>query len=139
MENGGGPVYDMGVYCINAARYLFQAEPTEVFASSARNGESRFRKVDEMTSVVMRFPEDRLATFTCSFGTADISRYTLIGTKGSLTADPAYEYAMGIQHQVKIGKKTMTRNFPKRDQFAAELISWQTGNRECAISFGGLT
>ena len=122
VENAGGPVYDMGVYCINAARYLFQAEPTEAFASSARNGESRFRKVDEMTSVVMRFPEDRLATFTCSFGAADISRYTLIGTEGSLTADPAYEYAMGIKHQASIGKKTMTRKFPKRDQFAAELI-----------------
>ena len=31
-ERGGGPVYDMGVYCINAARYLFRAEPTEIFA-----------------------------------------------------------------------------------------------------------
>ena len=27
---GGGPVYDLGVYCINAARYLFRAEPEEV-------------------------------------------------------------------------------------------------------------
>src|SRR5207253_10902066 len=35
VEKGGGPVYDMGVYCINAARYLFQAEPTAVLASSA--------------------------------------------------------------------------------------------------------
>src|SRR5579863_7379635 len=66
VENGGGPVYDMGVYCINAARYLFQAEPTEVLAYSANNGEPRFEKVDEMSSVVMRFPENRLATFTCS-------------------------------------------------------------------------
>src|ERR1700730_8761741 len=82
VEKGGGPVYDMGVYCINAARYLFQAEPTEVFASSANNGETRFRKVDEMTSAVMRFPEERLATFTCSFGAADISRHTLVGTEG---------------------------------------------------------
>src|SRR4051794_8320796 len=35
VEKGGGPVYDMGVYCINAARYLFQAEPSELFAVSA--------------------------------------------------------------------------------------------------------
>jgi glucose-fructose oxidoreductase len=35
---GGGPVYDMGVYCINAARYLFRAEPTEILAASANNG-----------------------------------------------------------------------------------------------------
>ena len=50
-----------------------------------------------MTSVLMRFPEERLATFTCSFGAADVSRYTLIGTKGSLTAEPAYDYSMGLE------------------------------------------
>ena len=43
-RRGGGPVYDMGVYCINAARYLFQAEPTGLLASSANNGEQRFRR-----------------------------------------------------------------------------------------------
>jgi predicted dehydrogenase len=122
VENGGGPVYDMGVYCVNAARYLFRAEPIEVFACSANNGESRFRKVDEMTSVTMRFPEDRLATFICSFGAADISRYSLIGTKGLLTADPAYDYTVAIKHRLTMGEKMITRNFPKRDQFAAELI-----------------
>ncbi|MCU1302219.1 MAG: oxidoreductase domain protein [Candidatus Sulfotelmatobacter sp.] len=122
VEKGGGPVYDMGVYCINAARYLFQTEPIEVTAFSANDGEKRFQKVDEMTSVVMRFPQERLATFTCSFGAADIGRYTLIGSKGTLTADPAYEYASAMKHQVKIGEKTISKTFRKRDQFAAELI-----------------
>jgi predicted dehydrogenase len=122
VEKGGGPVYDMGVYCINAARYLFQAEPTAVLASSANDGESRFRQVDEMTSVLMRFPGERLATFTCSFGAADVSRYSLIGTKGTLTAEPAYDYSMALKHRLTIGEKTSTRTFPKRDQFAAELI-----------------
>ena len=122
VEKGGGPVYDMGIYCINAARYLFQAEPALVLASSANDGEKRFRGIDEMTSVVMHFPGERLATFTCSFGAADVSRYTVIGTKGSLTAEPGYDYSIGLRHQLTIGEKTSTRNFPKRDQFAAELI-----------------
>jgi predicted dehydrogenase len=119
---GGGPVYDMGVYCINAARYLFGAEPTEVFAVGANNGEERFQHVEEMTSVVMRFPHERIATFTCSFGACDVSRYALIGTKGVLRADPAYEYAMAIKQQLVIGDKKTSRTFPKRDQFAAELL-----------------
>jgi len=122
VEKGGGPIYDMGVYCINAARYLFQAEPMAVVACSANNGENRFRRIDEMTSVLMRFPEERLAKFTCSFGAADVSRYTLVGTKGVLTAEPAYDYSVGLQHQLTIGEKRSTRRFPKRDQFAAELI-----------------
>ncbi len=122
VEKGGGPVYDMGVYCINAARYLFQDEPTSVIAASAKNGEKRFEKIDEMTSVVMRFPDERLAAFTCSFGAADISRYTVIGTKGILTAEPAYDYSMALKHQLTIGEKTKKKTFPKRDQFAAELV-----------------
>jgi glucose-fructose oxidoreductase len=47
---GGGSLYDIGIYCINAARYLYRAEPTEVFAYSARNDDPRFREVDEMTT-----------------------------------------------------------------------------------------
>lgn len=122
VARGGGPLYDMGVYCINAARYLFRGEPTEVTAVTANNGEKRFKSVEEMTSVVMRFPEERIAIFTCSFGAADISRYTLIGTEGILALDPAYEYATAIQHHLTAGGKTKTRKFEKRDQFAAELV-----------------
>jgi predicted dehydrogenase len=122
VKRGGGSLYDMGVYCINAARYLFRAEPVSVFAFSANNGEKRFQQVEEMLSVVMRFPEERLASFTCSFGATDISRYTLIGGKGVLTADPAYDYALPLKHQLTIGGKTRTRTFPKRDQFAAQLV-----------------
>jgi glucose-fructose oxidoreductase len=122
VERGGGPVYDMGVYCINAARYLFRDEPFELMAFSANNGDERFSKVEEMTSVTMRFPGERLATFTCSFGSADVSRYTLVGTKGTLTAEPAYEYASGITYRTTIDGKTKPRKIPKRDQFAAELI-----------------
>lgn len=122
VTRGGGPVYDMGVYCINACRYLFAAEPLEVIASAGNNGEERFKLVEEMMSVVMRFPQGRVATFTCSFGAADISRYTLIGTKGVLRADPAYEYAIALKHQVTVGEKTTKKTFPKRDQFAAQIF-----------------
>ena len=121
VARGGGPLYDMGVYCINAARYLFRAEPIEVSALAECKPEGRFQRVEEMVSVVMRFPEERVATLTCSFGAADTSRYTLVGTKGSLRADPAYEYAEGIKLEISTGGQSKIRTFPKRDQFAAEL------------------
>uniref|UniRef100_UPI00286DF8A0 Gfo/Idh/MocA family protein n=1 Tax=Chamaesiphon sp. VAR_69_metabat_338 TaxID=2964704 RepID=UPI00286DF8A0 len=53
--SGGGTLEDIGIYCINAARYIFQAEPTAVFATSASNGEERFREVAEMTSAILHF------------------------------------------------------------------------------------
>ena len=65
---GGGPLYDLGVYCINAARYFFREEPEEVFAFSSRGHDRRFAEVDEMTSAMLRFPGGRLAQFACSFG-----------------------------------------------------------------------
>lgn len=121
VSKGGGSVYDMGVYCINAARYLLRSEPIEVSAVAAGRGDSRFLKTEEMVSVVMGFPADRLATFTCGFGAANVGRYSLIGTKGMLVADPAYGYAKAIEQQVTIDGKVTGRKFPKRDQFAAEL------------------
>lgn len=122
VEEGGGPVYDMGVYCINAARYVFRSEPSEVFAVTATGDGPRFQTAGEMASVVLRFPDDRLANFTCSFGAADVSRYSLIGSKGVLTADPAYEYAIPLRHQLTVDGKTTVLEYPQRDQFAAELI-----------------
>ncbi len=122
VARGGGPVYDMGVYCINAARYLFRAEPIEISATTASRREKRFQLVEEMASVMMRFPEERIATFTCSFGAADVGRYSLTGTKGTLEADPAYGYVKDIEQEITIGGKKKTRKFPKRDQFAAEIV-----------------
>jgi glucose-fructose oxidoreductase len=122
ISRGGGAVYDMGVYCINAARYLFRDEPIEVMGYSASNGEKRFQNVDETSSAILRFPGDRVASFTCSFGAAPTDRYTLVGTKGALVVDPAYEYSTGIKHRLTVEGKTMVREFPHRDQFAAELV-----------------
>jgi glucose-fructose oxidoreductase len=121
-EKGGGPLYDIGIYCINAARYLFRAEPTEVFAWTASLGDDRFAETPEMASAILRFPVERLAAFTCSFNGADSGWYQVGGTKGVLRVDPAYEYAAPLRHQLTVDEKTTRKSFPKRDQFAPELV-----------------
>ena len=121
-DQGGGTLYDLGIYCINAARYIFQAEPQEAFAYSSRNGDRRFREIDEMSSALLRFPHGRLCSFTSSFGAMDAASYEIIGTKGRLRVDPAYEYAMALRHYLTVGDKTTSRTFRKRDQFAPELL-----------------
>jgi predicted dehydrogenase len=130
-ELGGGTLYDIGIYCINAVRNLFGAEPMEVVAFSANNGDQRFLQCEETTSAILRFPgRERLATFTCSFGAADVSNYRVVGSKGDLMMDPAYEYAEELKQRVTINGRTRERTFAKRDQFAPELISFS----ECILS-----
>ncbi|UBF26542.1 Gfo/Idh/MocA family oxidoreductase [Kovacikia minuta CCNUW1] len=119
---GGGTLNDIGIYCINAARYLFQDEPIEVFATSANNGEPRFSEVAEMTSAILRFPGDRLATFTCSFGAAKVSTYQIVGTKGDLQVDPAYATQGDVKHKLTINGETQEQTFPSHDQIAAEFV-----------------
>ena len=89
---GGHPLLDMGVYCVNAARYLFRAEPIEVTAFAATGNDPRFAKVPEMVSAVMRFPGERLASFVCGFGEAKASAYQVLGTKGDIRLDPAFAH-----------------------------------------------
>jgi glucose-fructose oxidoreductase len=115
---GGGTLYDIGIYCINAARALFRDEPLEVRAMAAGS----IGDVEETLSALLRFPGERLAAFTCSFGAADVSEYRLAGTKGDLAVEPAYEYAMALQHRLTLNGERKERRFAKRDQFAPELL-----------------
>jgi glucose-fructose oxidoreductase len=118
----GGPLQDIGIYCINAARAVFGAEPERVWASAATHGDPKFREVPATVAATLRFPGDRLASFTCSFSAADRSVYSIVGTKGSLTMEPAYEYAEGLAYQLRIGERRRRKKFPKSDQFAPELL-----------------
>ena len=116
---GGGTLYDIGVYCINAARSLFRDEPGEVRAAAA----GAIGDVEESVSAILRFSNERLAAFTCSFGATKVSEYRLVGTKGELAVDPAYEYAQPLEHRLSLdGNLVSERRFAKRDQFAPELL-----------------
>ena len=121
-ELGGGPEWDIGIYCQNAARYVFADEPTHVWATATNSGDPRFEEVPETVHVILKFPGERIANFICSFGAADRSRYEVVGTKGSVVVDPAYEYAEGLGYELTVGEKKKKKKFAKSDQFAPELI-----------------
>jgi glucose-fructose oxidoreductase len=129
-EKGGGPVYDIGVYCINAARYLFQDEPLAVTATFAYSDEPRFSECESAASVTLRFSNDRLATFTCGFGTEKASRYSVVGTHGMLTMDPAYSYEQDIRQELTIQGRTRKRTFKAGDQFGPQLSYFS----DCVLS-----
>ena len=120
-RRGSGPIYDIGVYCVNAARYLFRAEPIEVLALKAAGRDPRFTSIDEAYAVTLRFPDEQLAQFVCSFGAFSRAHYEVIGTDGVITLDHAYEYDEEMTMRVEGMHGTKTRMFPKRDQIAAEV------------------
>jgi predicted dehydrogenase len=118
---GGGPLFDLGIYCINAANYCFGETPLEVVGLAASGEDSRFQEVDESVSAVLKYPGGKLATFTCSFGAASSSYFHVSGSKGSVCLDPAFDFEMPLAQYLTLGGKTRKKSFPLRDQFAPEL------------------
>jgi predicted dehydrogenase len=119
---GGHPLLDVGIYCVNAARYLFRAEPIEVTAFVATGDDPKFKDVPEMVSAVMRFPGEKLASFTCGFGEAKASAYQVLGTRGDIRVDPAYGHVGERAMTVTVDGKSKDTKFPDCDQIAPEIV-----------------
>jgi glucose-fructose oxidoreductase len=121
-RDGAGPLYDIGIYCINAARYLFRREPYEVVAMTLPHRvDARFRVTDEAIAATLRFPDDRVAQFVASYGAADSARYELHGTDGTLVLDHAYDLAETMKLELVRDGRTRTRTYRRRDQVGAEV------------------
>jgi predicted dehydrogenase len=101
----GGPLGDVGIYSINAARYVTGEEPVEVtaFANQPKD-DPRFREVPESVVYTMRFPSGALAHCDCSFGAATDRRYTVHCAKGTIAMNPAFSYS-GLRLRVKQGEE----------------------------------
>jgi len=124
-DRGGGAIWDLGVYCINAARYLFRADPIEVFALRMdRPDDERFKDVHEGMSVLLKFPGERVAQFIVSFGSYEEDLYRIVGTKGHIELRDGYEYQGPRELHVSIGGRERVREFKPADQFAPELIAF---------------
>lgn len=121
-EHWGGPLQDIGVYCLNAARHVFRAEPLEAMAMTGHGGgDVRFGEVEEMIAATLRFPGDRLAQFTASFGADDVDTYRVVGTKGSIELNHAYRLDCPMTMRVSIGGKISETAFPQFDHFSGQV------------------
>ncbi len=87
-------------------------------ALSVNSGVARLSEVDESTGALLRFDGERVAAFVTSFNAADVAEYRIVGTKGQLHVNPAYEYAEGLAYELTIGGRTQKKRIGKRDQFA---------------------
>ena len=124
-KNGelAGPVFDMGPYPVNAARYVFEDEPTEVVSAvGTKHSRSGFpQNFYDTVAVTLRFPENRLAQFNLSYFGNSSNSLIAVGTKGTLELDPAYTFGKGLEQIVTIGERKETHSFKNTDHFAGEL------------------
>jgi predicted dehydrogenase len=116
-----GPVLDMAPYPVNAVRNLFGAEPTEVSAFGSRHANSGLGDFDDTVTVMLRFPEGRLAHFVVSYYGNAIDTYTVLGTKGSLQVQPGYTYGKSLEHSLTIGDKKDNVSYKNTDHFGGEM------------------
>lgn len=107
---GGGPVGDVGVYSINAARYVLNEEPAEVTAYACKpEDDPRFREVPESVTFVMRYPSGAVASCLCSFGVAESRHYRVHCEKGYIDMDPAFSYR-GLRLRTKAEDDGLTES-----------------------------
>ncbi len=100
--SGGGPLPDMGIYSLNACRYLTGEEPKSFEAyASVMDGDGRFDSVEESVSWTMKFPSGIVACCNTTYGAPMDGYYRVHGSKGVLTAQPAFAY-QGIKLTVSV-------------------------------------
>ena len=118
---GGGALMDIGIYSLQAARYLTGEEPVELTAMShSTPGDERFKEVEETINFQLRFPSGALASCSSSYGLAGQNRYRVLTAKGWFELEPATSYS-GLRMRVRRGNVIEERTLPVRDHFAMEM------------------
>jgi predicted dehydrogenase len=118
---GGGSLMDIGIYALNASRYLSGEEPTELTAMTYTTpGDARFKEVEETINFQLRFPSGILANCSSSYGYDSQNRYRVVGTDGWVELEPATIYS-GLRMRVHRKNVLEEVQLPVRDHFALEM------------------
>ena len=121
-EHWGGPLQDVGVYCVNAARHVFAEEPIEATAIIHQpKDDTRFSEVEASVAATLRFPSGGIAQFIVSFGAADMGGYKVVGTSGDLELDPGYRFETATKMRLRRGDVIEETAFPQIDHFGAQV------------------
>jgi predicted dehydrogenase len=118
---GGGPMMDLGVYCVNTTRWLVDEDPIEASAHSWRHKAARFRNVEEGISFRLNFRSGLVVQGSSTYSAAMSSFIFVQGTKGWASLAPAFpfEYERTVTGQIE-GRK-FERKFRILDEFALEI------------------
>ena len=116
---GGGALYDVGVYPLNAARFHFGAEPVVVAAVAGRDAETG---VDEHTAAVLEFEDGRTASIECGFDQTFTTCYELAGSEGTITTERAFQPGDGpVTVTIRKGEDVRTETTAGADHYQREI------------------
>ncbi len=122
---GGGSLPDVGIYCLNAFRYLTGEEPVEVTGRVTRpKDDPRFHEVEDIAVFTLLFPSGVIATGTSGYSFHEDRRLRCAATDAWFGMDPAFSYNGLLTHiGRKLGPQTSveTRSFAPKSQFAVEM------------------
>jgi predicted dehydrogenase len=130
-RSGGGALPDIGIYCLNATRYLTGEEPIEISAQMfSTPGDSRFKSVEESIQFHLRFPNGITASCLSSYGVYNSKRLQIYAENGLIDMDPAFAYR-GIQLSSRSGPiqqeaDKIQYQLPTSNQFAREIDHMST-------------
>ena len=114
---GSGSLFDIGIYGLNAARFLVGEEPVEVRAQLyAPPNDPRFREVEDVVVWTMRFPGGAQFHGSTSYSYSFINSIQVVGDRGVMKFDPSMEYHA---HRLQIGDRVI--QWSPIDQFAREM------------------
>jgi predicted dehydrogenase len=120
-----GPLYELGIPCISMARRLFKEDPIEVFAMASPRRESK--NEDESISCILRFTEQKQASFTVGIGAYGTREFDLIGTKGRIRLENAFGGLKTKRLKFYHDKKITTRRYPPADLISLDLLHFSEG------------
>jgi predicted dehydrogenase len=119
--SGGGCLMDIGIYSLQAARYITGEEPTEINAQTYTTpGDPRFKDVEESINFQLRFPSGVLANCTSSYGYDNQNHYRVVCADGWFELEPATSYT-GLRMRVHHKNVLEEPQVPVRDHFALEM------------------
>ena len=118
---GGGPLMDLGVYCVNTSRWLVNEDPVEVSAQSWQHDTARFREVEEGIAFRMNFRSGLVVQATSTYGAAPSSFINIQGSKGWALLAPAFPFEEERRLTGKIQGRWFERTFKPVDEFAPEI------------------
>lgn len=115
--SGGGPMMDVGIYALQAMRYISGEEPVSVSAIATTNDTVKFRDIEETLTWQMKFPSGVLANGNTTYAFNGINRYAATAERGSFGLEPAYSYH-GLHGKRSDGELIQ---MPDMDHFVAEM------------------